>query len=667
LKDSAIRALAAAALVLLVATVRAEPATVNLEFSVSIDPVGRTLRGEGTLDVVPGPDAIVVLGDRFKATAMHWRGKPLARVPERLNAWLLPASSDARKVVAQWKGTLHALDVSLDHRQTLDALAPVSGPAGTFLPSAAGWYPRVEGANERWRVTLELPAGQRGLVPGRLLEERDDARGYRARFEFPFPGDGIDLMAGPYTITERTVDLGDARVVRLRTYFAPGLEGLADGYLASSAEYIRLYDNWIGPYPFTEFSVVSSPTPTGFGLPTLTYLGADVLRLPFIRATSLGHEVLHNWWGNGVYPDYARGNWSEGLTTFMADYHYKTRESDDAGREMRLGWLRDFAAVPAGQDTPLAAFTSRTHGTSQIVGYHKAAMLFVMLRDLIGAEAFDRGVRDFWTARRFKTSSWDDLRIAFEQSSGRDLTEFFDQWTLRAGAPQVRIEAAERLEVDGRWRVRMTLAQDAPAYRMQLPVAIRSDRDRVVHTVEIDGATRTVELDSPWRPLAIELDPDLRVFRRLGPDEAPPILRDVMVNRATRAVVLSENVEFAQAARALLGRFLDEAPDFANAATVPGREPLVVIGTPDDIARYRAAAGLGEVPDPVALSTGHAVWTERVGGFTTVFISARDASGLASLSRPLPHYGKQSWLVFDGGKATGRGVWAPRPAQWRFD
>ena len=131
-------------------------------------------------------------------------------------------------------------------------------------------------------------------------------------------------------------------------------------------------------------------------MPTLTYLGIDVLRLPFIRDTSLGHEVLHNWWGNGVYPDYATGNWSEGLTTFMADHAYREQAGPEAARELRLGWLRDLAALDTGQDRPLREFTSRTHGSDQVVGYHKSAMLFLMLRDTIGAEAFDQGVRAFW-------------------------------------------------------------------------------------------------------------------------------------------------------------------------------------------------------------------------------------------------------------------------------
>ncbi len=54
----------------------------------------------------------------------------------------------------------------------------------------------------------------------------------------------------------------------------------------------------------------------------------------------------------------------EGLTTFMADYAYKERESAQAARDMRLGWLRDFAAVPAGSSQSLASFRSRTHGAA---------------------------------------------------------------------------------------------------------------------------------------------------------------------------------------------------------------------------------------------------------------------------------------------------------------
>ena len=134
-----------------------------------------------------------------------------------------------------------------------------------------------------------------------------------------------------------------------------------------------------------------------------------MLRLPFIRATSLGHEVLHNWWGNGVYPEWSQGNWSEGLTTFMADYAFREDQSADAAREMRLDWLRDLAAVAPSDETSLADFKSRHHGISSVIGYGKAAMVFLMLRDEIGQAAFDQGLRLFWQRHRFRPASWTDL------------------------------------------------------------------------------------------------------------------------------------------------------------------------------------------------------------------------------------------------------------------
>ena len=179
---------------------------------------------------------------------------------------------------------------------------------------------------------LDLPAGQRGVVPGRMVDEREQADRYLARFSFSHPAEGIALIAGPYRVEERKVRTALGTAVRLRTYFHSSIRELAPGYLDSILGYLNRFEQQIGHYPYSEFSVVSSPTPTGLGLPTLTYLGIDVLRLPFIRATSLGHEVLHNWWGNGVYPDYERGNWSEGLTTFMADYAF--REQQGAAAEI---------------------------------------------------------------------------------------------------------------------------------------------------------------------------------------------------------------------------------------------------------------------------------------------------------------------------------------------
>ncbi|MFN3884306.1 MAG: M1 family metallopeptidase [Rhodocyclaceae bacterium] len=406
----------------------------QLELEVWLDPVRREFQARATLTDARGLRSFR-LGRDFEIEALKidgraveirrwWHGTP------SLDRHMLPA--DTRRVEIAYRSTL-APTPALDHRQALAWRGATTAPEGSFLPASSGWYPDP-GELFGHRVTLHLPTGQKGLVPGTLIEESETADGYRAVFDFPHPADALDLMAGPYTVSERLLEL-DGRTVRIRTWFHAELQELAAAYLDDAARFIARYSKEIGPYPFGMFSVVSSPTPTGFGMPTLTYLGREVIKLPFIRATSLGHEILHNWWGNGVYPEWQTGNWSEGLTTFMADYAYKEEESEAAAREMRLGWLRDYAAVPLDEDFALTEFRSRHHGIASIIGYDKAAMVFLMLRDRIGKDAFERGLKLFWQRHRFETASWRDLEAAFAEASGRPLREFFRTWVETPGAP----------------------------------------------------------------------------------------------------------------------------------------------------------------------------------------------------------------------------------------
>jgi len=395
-------------------------------------------------------------------------------------------------------------------------------------------------------------------------------------------------------------------------------------------------------------------------MPTLTYLGIEVLRLPFIRATSLGHEVLHNWWGNGVYPDYALGNWSEGLTTFMADYAYKEREGPEAAREMRRGWLRDFAALAPGQDSPLTTFTSRTHGATQIVGYNKAAMVFLMLRDLLGRDMFDRGLHAFWREQRFRIASWADLQRAFETVSGRDLHFFFDQWLKRAGAPTVHLAEAKHSNSDSGNVMAVTVEQGTPEYRLRVPIAIQTDSGEEFRTLDLESARQTFTLNLRGRPLEVILDPDLRIFRRLRPDEAPPILRQVMVDRTTVTVLLAESGEARDAAQMLAMKLQNRAPKLVVADKLP-EAPSVVIGLKDQVDAWLAKHQLPGRPEIVDGKGSAQAWTvSRADGITLAVVSARDAASLAAVTRPLPHYGRQSYVIFDGAKVVGRGSWPTR-------
>lgn len=654
-------------------------ASPSLELAVELDPGTRHLAVRA--DVTPAShDFRFELHEALEVTAATADGKPLAVRPAGhhgfIRAWQVTLPRAADKLHLEYAGTLPTLDPKLDHRDVLQGLSPAASPEGSFLPSGGAWYPRPA-ALFTYRVTLTVPGDQRALVPGRLQSEEipADRSGhgsgpgsdrYRARFEFAQPAEGIDLMAGPWVVREKMMPRASAEPVRLRTYFFRDLDaipGLADGYQDDTRRYLERYEAEIDPYPFTEFSVVASPLPTGLGMPTLTYLGADVLKLPFIRATSLGHEVLHNWWGNGVYVDYARGNWSEGLTTFMADYAYKESESAEAARAMRLGWLRDFAAVPAGDQQSLADFRSRTHGAAAAVGYGKAAMLFVMLRDTLGEDAFRSGIRAFWQTQKFRTASWKDLQSAFERASGRPLDAFFQQWVGRAGGPTLEITAADALRTAGGARLTLTVEQNAPAYALHLPVQLVFPDREEMHWIDVEGTRKAVTMDVRAMPTGVRLDPELQTWRMLGQEQLPPILRQWIIARAPRLAQASAAPEVREAAAALAQRLFEVKPQaIALGDRTKGSEPVLLAGLHADVDATLKRAHLPPRPERLAGRGSAQVWTVSVpDGAPVAVVSARDVESLRALLRPLPHYGAQSWLVFEDARLVERGVW-PAPA-----
>lgn len=665
-----------AALVLWVAAGAATAATPALLLDVSLEPA--TGQFDAVAVVQPASrDFRFALHESLMIRSAEVAGKPLKIVSlgrdEGVQHWRipLPAGNDAVRI--HYGGPLKPLQNGRDHRSVLRALPPMASVEGSFLPSSSGWYPQPSPMFS-FRVKLSLPADQRALVAGRLLEETqpDASNGrYRATFEFARLTDGIDLMAGPWRIREMRVPQDantDTPALRLRTYFPVDLDaeaGLADAYLEDSRRYIERYSKEIGAYPYSEFSVVASPLPTGFGMPTLTYIGADVLRLPFIRATSLGHEILHNWWGNGVYVNYAQGNWCEGLTTFMADYAFKELAANDTSRAMRLGWLRDFSALSNDSRQTLRDFRGRTHSASAAVGYGKSAMFFVMLRDQIGEKAFRQGIRDFWVNNQFRVTSWQALQTAFEGASGRDLKAFFAAWLDASGAPKLSAHDALLRPAGNRYQLSVEIKQQGEPLVSRLPIEVSAGSKRETRWVPVKQANDKVRIELDFRPQFVRIDPDFRLWRQLDAQEMPPILRQWIAAPAPRLVVAASGAA-ADAATTLAQRFFEIKPQIlagatpshglAKALTTGG--PVMIVGTHAEVAASLAAAGLPARPAELTGRGTAQVWAVlQPGGAPVAVVSADDAKALQALARPLPHYGGQSWLVFDGAKSIDRGTW----------
>ncbi len=97
-------------------------------------------------------------------------------------------------------------------------------------------------------------------------------------------------------------------------------------------------------------------------------------------------------------------------------------------------------------------------------------------------------------------------------------------------------------------------------------------------------------------------------------------------------------------------------------------DPVLVIGQADDVDRFLRQMQLPARPSSIGNRGTAQVWTAKLSaGKPLLVVSARDAAALEALQRPLPHYGRQSWLVFDGSKAIDRGIWPAQAQAWQFE
>lgn len=342
-------------------------------------------------------------------------------------------------------------------------------------------------------------------------------------FTFSTPVRNIHFTAAPFVIAEEVVRPG----LKIFTYLFPDEQHLAAGYLEAAAGFLLRYEEMIGPYPYNHFVIAENLQPTGYGMPTFTLLGRQVIRLPFIKDTSLGHEILHSWFGNGIEVDYSQGNWSEGLTTYLADWLYRTEKGEGAAnRKEQL--IKYHSFVNEKNSRPLESFTSAHHNQPMAqavrsVGYIKGAMFFHELRNLIGDQAFFAGIRQFYHDFRGKEAGWSELQTVFTESSGRDLDLFFSERLQRSDIPDLEITKVDVDNSPGSTALRLTIRQtNQQPFQLRLPIQVDSTNwsGRFIHELNLTEEEIFLPLRSP--ATRITIDPEYDFLRTLVIDEMVP-------------------------------------------------------------------------------------------------------------------------------------------------
>ena len=573
------------------------------------------------------------------------------------------------------------------------------GPEGVYISSESSWYPDIPESLSTYALLVAVPTGWTVVTQGRAGESHAcpvdlcrDENMMMTEWVVMQPSEALTLVANTFVSTFRDWTAKTGQKIRLATYLFPDDAHLAEEYLDATARYLDAYIPLLGPYPFEKFAVVENFFASGLGMPSFTLLGSGIIKRHYVQPYALGHEIVHSWIGNDVFNRAERGNWVEGLTTYLANYYWHELVGDRAqAQDQRRLMVQGYNLhVPPERDYPVAQFTQKLDEHDNAIGYHKAAMLFHLLRQELGEEIFWRAVKVLVAEYHGRHAEWRDLERVFTEESRRDLRWFFAEWLEREGAPTLSLSEAVARPVSGAtpetFQLETTIVQSNEPFRFSLQLRIQMEGDRTqMLTVPVRSQREMVSVTLPARPIAIDLDPEFMAFRRIARQSLSPVLNHYVTDRR-RSVLTAFTVEPGHPSpfRDIVARIESQEqrkPVSERTAITPldkdglfhQEGSVLVLGGPEShagiqsimakhcgeraVLNDRGVTVMGtsyEGPGLALLVSCHRV--DRPGSVVTVLYAASQQA-VAKVARLLFFYGWNSFVLFKDGAVAARGEW----------
>ncbi len=611
----------------------------NYHLSVTFDLEENLITGTTKINVKPGHDLSLSLA-RLTITGTLLKdgtGKEKNILPVN-DIITIPASEISRELYISYT---RKISNSFENIISLDGISLVSN-----------WHP-IPDVPMVFKLTASLPKGFMAITETDRFPLKKMGGTVTATFSQPVHT--LHFTAGPYLHKKRKVREG----LFVHSLFFAEEQHLAGDYLQSAARFLTRYEKEIGPYPYNHYVIAANRLPTGFAMPGFTLIGQMVLRLPFIKETSLGHEILHSWFGNNVGVDYADGNWCEGLTSYLADHSYRAEKGE--GLQDRKEAILNYLSY-AHEDTviPLREFKSTSHNqrfakARRAVGYTRSALLFHELKEKIGEQTFKNAIRLFYTDNIGKNATWSDLQKSFEVSSGHKLDTFFQERLERLEIPSLKVKDIEVTFQEGKPVLSFTLLQLTKSpFTLVIPISIKgvnttTTRNRLINEKE---SRISIALDS--RPLELTIDPEYSFLRELHQPEMVAIWAKFMGAESKLVILASEK----------------ERPIYSSFLKTLGNNNLTV-KLSNNVSNQELSENsllfLGK--NQTAVHSLFGTPNHKKEGFTldvrtnplnpehvAVLISSSSKTETDAISGRISHYGKYSFLHFLHGRNLGKKI-----------
>jgi len=313
------------------------------------------------------------------------------------------------------------------------------------------WIPTIDKPNQKTtqEFTLTYPDKYVSLSNGLLVKQKKNANGTKTDTW------KMDLPHAPYLFF---IGIGDYAVIKdsykgkeVSYYVEKDYAGVARKIFGLTPEMIKCFEQMTGvAYPWSKYAQMTARDYVSGAMEnttaTLHQESAQQNARELVDGngweSTIAHELFHHWFGDLVTAE----SWSnltvnESFANYSQVLWYEYKYGADAAAEENLNDMQGYLSSGSRSSNKdlVRFYYADKEDMFDLVSYNKGGRILHMLRNYIGDSAFFKGMNLYLTANKFKAAEAHQLRLAFEEVSGKDLNWFFNQWYFGNNHPKLEI------------------------------------------------------------------------------------------------------------------------------------------------------------------------------------------------------------------------------------
>jgi aminopeptidase N len=322
------------------------------------------------------------------------------------------------------------------------------------------WFPTVDKPNNKssFEFEIKVPNGMTSIANGELKCSKTVGDFHWDTWQQTLPMSAYLAMivVGDFEkVNDEKVLLKNKKPninipLEVDYYVEPNYKNDAIGIFKNTPEMITFFSNRLGvDFPWHKYSqVIARDYVSGAMENTSASLFGEFVQKNERQLIDNGndgivaHELFHQWFGDLVTAE----SWSnlvlnEGFATYGEYLWTEYKYGDCAKENLSYNDLTRYLEVAALNDPPIVRFYYRDKEEMfDPITYKKGGRVLHLLRSEMGDTVFFAALKHYLTVNAFDNAEVHDLRKSFEIVSGKDLTQFFNQWFYRGGHPNFYFE-----------------------------------------------------------------------------------------------------------------------------------------------------------------------------------------------------------------------------------